>query len=290
MKRMEHVSLSSTPYRLSYRHYTDTDYNGYYHCHQGMEFLFIHHGHGRVTVGNQVIDVAPGTLLFFQPFQLHRIQMDVTAQQPYERTIVSLEPTVFSPYLEPFPHVSKYYNQLWHDELPIQSLHGLTEDSELPRIFHLFHRRLQECTIFDRQHEFGIFTIRLIHTLLDMGFGDPKSSEAIENIRLRRHSESIMAWIEEHYSEAFTLSQLADDLHLTKTYISRIFRAETGSGLMEYVTARRIRQAQLLLHATDLPVEHIGAKVGIPNFSYFCQIYKKHTGLSPNQSRKQVNI
>nr|WP_281287087.1 helix-turn-helix transcriptional regulator [Paenibacillus hemerocallicola] len=95
-----------------------------------------------------------------------------------------------------------------------------------------------------------------------------------------------MAWIEVHYHETFTLSQISEELHLTKTYISRIFREETGTSLMGFVTARRIRQASLLLYETDLSIEQIGEKVGFPNFSYFCQVFKKHVGLSPNQLRK----
>jgi AraC-like DNA-binding protein len=290
MKRLENVSLASTPYRLSYRRYTDRDFNGHFHCHQGMEFLFVYNGQGHITVGRQIIEVEPGTLFFFQPFQLHRIQMDVSPQQPYERTIVSFEPAIFEAYFEAFPQLRQYYRRLWQDALPMQMLQGLAGESEISRMFELFHRRLSQIKASDYQHEFALLTVRMLHALQDMGFGDnamEESGEGMEAMRPKRHSESMMGWIEEHYHETFTLSQLAEELHLTKTYISRVFREETGSSLMEYVTARRIRQASWLLHETDLPVEHIGEKVGFPNFSYFCQVYKKHIGISPNQSRKR---
>lgn len=286
MKRIENVNLSSTPYRLSYRRYTDGDYSGYYHCHQGMEFLFVHQGNGHVTVNNQVIDVQAGTFLYFQPYQLHRIQMNVSAKQPFERTILSFEPSVFSAYIDPFTHLAEYYNRLWHDELPAQNLQDLTEDSEFCRMFEIFHRRFSACKKTEIQHEFGILIVRLLHALHDIGFCNAEQTQITEATRITRHSESIMAWIEEHYQEPFTLSQISEELHLTKTYISRIFREETGSSLMEYVTARRIRQASLMLYESDLPVELIGEKVGFPNFSYFCQVFKKHVGLSPNQLRK----
>lgn len=288
MKRVEYINFPSTPYRLIYRLFTDRDYSGYYHCHLGMEILHIHQGHGYVTVGNQVINVHPGTLFIFQPFQLHRVQMNVSLDQPYERTIISFEPSVFTAYMEPFAHLLGYYNQLWHGELPNQFVQGLTEDSEFCRIFEFFQRRLSQCKKTEYLHEFGILIIRLLHALHDIGFSDAKLTTNTDKTRLKRHSESIITWIEEHYHETFTLSQISEELHLTKTYISRIFHEETGSSLMEYVTARRIRQASLLLYETDLSVELIGEKVGFPNISYFCQVFKKHIGTSPNQLRKAI--
>jgi AraC-like DNA-binding protein len=251
-----------------------------------MEFLYIHQGHGHITVGDQVIDVNPGTLFYFQPFQLHRVQMNVSLSQPYERTIISFEPSVFTSYIDPFAHLADYYNQLWHGELPNQTIQELTEDSELCRMYEFFARRLAQCKKTESQHEFGILVLRLLQALYDIGFTDTKSIATAESSRLKRHSESIMAWIEVHYHETFTLSQISEELHLTKTYISRIFREETGTSLMGFVTARRIRQASLLLYETDLSIEQIGEKVGFPNFSYFCQVFKKHVGLSPNQLRK----
>jgi AraC-like DNA-binding protein len=291
MKRLEIVSLALTPYRLSYRRYTDHNFSGYYHYHQGMEFLYIYNGRGHITVGEQMIDVEPGSLFYFQPFQLHRIQMEVTPQHPFERTIICFEPTIFEPYFEVFPHLRDYFIRLWRDQLPAQMLASQPDNDELSRMFESFHKRLSQIKSNEYQHEFALLAVRLIHELNNRGFGQMKAKSAAEIMdaaRPNRHSESIMAWVEAHYHEAFTLTQLADALHLTKTYISRVFREETGSNLMEYVTARRIRQACWLLHNTDLPVEHIGEKVGFPNFSYFCQVFKKNVGTSPNRSRKVI--
>ncbi|WNR42695.1 AraC family transcriptional regulator [Paenibacillus roseipurpureus] len=286
MKRIENINLSTTPYRLSFRHLTDRDYQGYYHCHQGMEFLFIHQGNGHVKVDNQIIRVAPGTLIYFQPYQLHRVQINISTDQPYERTVISFEPAVFTSYIDPLVHLAEYYNYLWQGKLPKQYVEALTEDSDLYRIFELFHKRLATCKKTEIQHEFGVLIIRLLHALHEMGFNDSDSISDTDSLRLKRHSETIMTWIEEHYMKDITLAQISEDLHLSKTYISRIFREETGASLMDYLTARRIRQATFLLHETDLPVELIGENVGFPNFSYFCQVFKKHTGFSPNQLRK----
>ncbi|MFD2878690.1 helix-turn-helix domain-containing protein [Paenibacillus rhizoplanae] len=64
------------------------------------------------------------------------------------------------------------------------------------------------------------------------------------------------------------------------------FHQETGGRLVDYLTARRLKQACRLLETTDLTVERIGRTVGFPNSSYFNQLFKRVLGLSPLQYRK----
>lgn len=285
MPRLDYVALNAVPYRLSFRRYTDRDYTGYDHCHQGMEFLYIHRGRGSAVVGGRRIEIAPGMLLYFQPYQIHRFRMEVTPETPYERTIVSLEPAVFQRYFEAFPHLAGYFRRLWREQLSNQIIVAWPDPEELPRLFAQYDERLAVRPESERIHEFGLLVVQLFHTLHRLGFGETAAKPA-DNPRVMRHAETIMNWIEDHYHENFELSQLADALHLTKSYVSRVFRLETGSSLTEYVTARRMRQACWLLSVDDMTVEQVGLAVGLPNFSYFCHLFKKCVGVSPSHYRK----
>jgi len=69
--------------------------------------------------------------------------------------------------------------------------------------------------------------------------------------------------------------------------VSRIFRQETGSSITDYLTARRIKQACRLLQTTSLPVDRVGIEVGLPNMSYFIQLFKKVTGVTPLKFRNK---
>jgi AraC-like DNA-binding protein len=104
--------------------------------------------------------------------------------------------------------------------------------------------------------------------------------------RPRRYSEAAMRWVEEHYAEEFRLERLADELHLSRYYLSRLFRQETGSAITDYVTARRMKQACMLLETTELSVDQIGFRVGIPNVSYFIQLFKRVVGTTPLKYRR----
>jgi hypothetical protein len=66
---------------------------------------------------------------------------------------------------------------------------------------------------------------------------------------------------------------MADDIHLSKSYASRIFQQETGSSITDYVTARRLKQAYLLLETTTLSVEEVAgggdSRMDLISFNYF---------------------
>ncbi|TNJ64765.1 helix-turn-helix domain-containing protein, partial [Paenibacillus hemerocallicola] len=55
----------------------------------------------------------------------------------------------------------------------------------------------------------------------------------------------------------------------------------------EYVKARRLRQACVLLTMSELSVAEIGDSIGLENTSYFCKIFKENKGITPNQYRLQ---
>ena len=55
--------------------------------------------------------------------------------------------------------------------------------------------------------------------------------------------------------------------------------------MKEYITNRKMREAQSLLKTTSLPVSFVAAKVGYSNFSYFSQTYKKVMGITPQEER-----
>ncbi|QOS79371.1 helix-turn-helix transcriptional regulator [Paenibacillus sp. JNUCC31] len=97
-----------------------------------------------------------------------------------------------------------------------------------------------------------------------------------------------MNWIEENYMESDILNNLADDLHLTRSYVSRVFKKETGSNLSEYLVAKRIQVAAHLLESTSIQVDSIAHQVGFQNVSHFISRFKKTYRLTPLQYRLKV--
>lgn len=87
--------------------------------------------------------------------------------------------------------------------------------------------------------------------------------------------------------EDLSLESVAALAHKSSGYLSRQFKKETGLSFSEFLIRQRVRKATYLLEHTDLPVERISEEVGIGNSRYFFTFFKRETGLSPGDLRRQ---
>lgn len=263
-----------------YRLHTEDHYKGYYHWHQCCEIMLVHGGQGSIVVNQQMYDIRRGMLFFFQPHQLHRVSSEVSPECPFIRTLFYIDPLTAEHLLQGFGRRKAVFTALWQDNSRACGfdLGDSTEAAEWA------------CRSYNQSRgaageESEDITLLLLQLLDCIGIAGGLPGGTGER-RSLRYSEQIMSWIEAHYQEDITLEQLAALTHLSKSYVSRIFHQETGSRLVDYLTARRLRQACRLLETTDLSVEQIGAAAGFPNPSYFNQLFKRVLGTTPLKYRK----
>jgi two-component system response regulator YesN len=117
------------------------------------------------------------------------------------------------------------------------------------------------------------------------------AAELSETLSYRQRQErSIVAEIEryiaQHIDEDLSLQALASKFYLSREYISRRFKLESGSTLSEYVERLRIDKAKLLLGNPQLKITEVAAMVGYPDEKYFSKVFKKQTGYPPIRYRK----
>lgn len=99
--------------------------------------------------------------------------------------------------------------------------------------------------------------------------------------------EKIHAYIHEHYKEGIGRNEIGAEFHLVPEYVARLYKRKTGRNLKDYINEYRIEQAKILLKTSDMLVGDISEEVGIDNISYFSTLFKKNTGVSPNEYRKK---
>lgn len=113
---------------------------------------------------------------------------------------------------------------------------------------------------------------------------------------LRNHSEAlsqdgvpayVLQYLHTHYTERITLDQLAGLEHISKSYLSRQFKRQTGMTVITYVNRLRIEAAKRLLISSDLSVNEVAYQVGFEAPKYFYRIFHKLTDLSPAAFREQ---
>ena len=96
-------------------------------------------------------------------------------------------------------------------------------------------------------------------------------------------------YIEMHLQDRdLSLQAVSEKVGLSVSYFSQLFKTEKRIGMSNYVTERRIQRAQDMLMNSGLKTEDIALQLGFSTVSYFGQVFKKTTGMTPNAYRKHV--
>ena len=100
--------------------------------------------------------------------------------------------------------------------------------------------------------------------------------------------QKAVACIDADLSGNLNLRTLSEALNISGSYLSTIFKKDTGKTLTEYINHRRIQYAMQLLQTTRLQVQTVAQHCGILDVHYFSKIFKKHTGQTPREYRESL--
>ena len=107
------------------------------------------------------------------------------------------------------------------------------------------------------------------------GYGDPTISKA-------------RAYLSQHYANPnLMLQDVAGEVHLSQSHFSTVFAQETGLTFTQYLTGLRIGKAKELLEATEMRSSQIAQEVGYNDSHYFSYLFKKTTGMTPSDYRRE---
>ncbi|CAH0117885.1 MULTISPECIES: response regulator [unclassified Paenibacillus] len=95
-------------------------------------------------------------------------------------------------------------------------------------------------------------------------------------------------YLERHYDEDISLQEVASIVHMSEGHFCRQFKKQTGLNFVEYLTKIRVEKAKPLLADLSLKIYEVSERVGYQDSRYFSQIFRKVTGETPTEFRKQL--
>jgi two-component system, response regulator YesN len=98
--------------------------------------------------------------------------------------------------------------------------------------------------------------------------------------------DQIIQIFEERYHLNITLDDIAKEIFLSPNYVRTLFKEKTGETILGYLTRVRMHHASELLKDKSLKIHIIAHAVGYENVSYFCSVFHKYKGCTPNTYRK----
>lgn len=99
--------------------------------------------------------------------------------------------------------------------------------------------------------------------------------------------EKVQVYIRHNYQKNLTQDFIASLFYLNRSYLSTLFRQKTGMKFIDYLNDVRIEKSKELLSGSGRKMYQISKAIGYDNPKYFFRIFKKKTGLTPEQYRNQ---
>jgi two-component system response regulator YesN len=93
-------------------------------------------------------------------------------------------------------------------------------------------------------------------------------------------------YINENLSVDLKLTEVAEEVHISRSYFSECFKNIVGKTFNEYLRDERIEFSKSLLYHTNEPIYKIAEKCGYPDEKYFSKVFRKKVGMLPSEIRK----
>lgn len=115
-------------------------------------------------------------------------------------------------------------------------------------------------------------------------------SRMLEERKYSALTQRILLTVDMDLTKPLTLQFFSESLSVNSSYLSDLFKRELGITITEYVTEKRIEHAKGLLSSSQNSIKMIAKLSGIPDVQYFSKIFKRRTGQTPTQYRKEFSI
>ena len=116
-------------------------------------------------------------------------------------------------------------------------------------------------------------------------------TEHVERIRKGKKPTklaiTVANYVQHHLSEPISVEKLAEELYLSRPYLSRKFKDETGETLTDFILKEKTEEAKRILRYTDKTVAAIGNYLGFSSQGHFSRVFKKYTGITPHEYREK---
>lgn len=254
------------------------------HAHPAME-ISIPNRHGVYVVGQKEYTFQPGDIFLFRSSERHGISQLRGNEDALCLGFHFFPDTFWSSIDQEL--VSEFISAFSPDRPNFENRIPGTSP-EAPAIVSLLKAIEQE---FDQKPHHYEHAIRANISLLMLQLlrACPAPAFAVSKSKTShlKQVSAVMQYIDAHYSQKISLSELASVAHMSPSYLSHVFSSATGFSLWDYIIAKRIEQAKYLLLSTDRKVLDIALECGFQNSVHFNKCFRNQTGMTPSVYREK---
>lgn len=131
-----------------------------------------------------------------------------------------------------------------------------------------------------------IVQILLIQIWRKIHIKTEKYAERVNSKPIGETVYNIIKFIDENISDKLTVAKVAKKFSYSSSYVSHLFKTKTGVSLKEYIIAIRMKYAESLIAEGKSTLAEITELTGYETIQAFCKVFKKYTGYTPSELRK----
>lgn len=267
------------------RGYLNSDFKMFHLTDQiSTEFEFHYHEFHKITIfisGNvqyfiegKTYSLEPYDIVLVNRNDIHRVQVDPSV--PYERIIVYISPGFMEAYRTDHYDLSYCFEKAKKEHSNVLRIHAL-EKSSLFKVTNRLERSFSDTEYAGdlyRQILFLEFMIHLNRAALK------NRAEFLDTSLYNPKIVTLIQYINQHLTDPLTMDALSARVYLSKYYMMRLFKAETGYTIGKYITYRRLLLARSLI-LKGVPITQACLSSGFQDYSTFSRAYKTEFQESP---------
>ncbi len=239
----------------------------YPHIHREFEFLVMTEGRGTIYIENEKFEINKGEGIFINSEELH-IGVKTNSEKAGFFAVV-FAPEAFGN-LELDKVVEKYVAPVLKNEVSVKRL----LDKSVVTVLNKIHNEKSELLI-------KAYLYEAWNLLLE----GAKKSDDLKNTNIEE-IKTVMEYIRRNAEYEITLSDMANAINISRSYLCREFKKVVHMTPFEYLISVRIDKGCELLKNTDLSIGEISQSCGFNSFSYFTKIFGKKMHCSPKEYRQ----
>ncbi|MCQ4085470.1 AraC family transcriptional regulator [Saccharibacillus sp. JS10] len=248
------------------------------HRHEQIELYYLCEGERVYFVDDRVITLRKGELILIPAAQIHSTASSEVAE--FERILINYDPRLLPTSLQ---NEAIWFHQHRYRVFTLT----LREQDEAKR---LLLKMVDECRSERCHYEDCVLALFTELSVLLQRSENMQLDEPSEAAKPPLHDliNEVAAYIRKHYDQSLTLEQTAAHFFISASYLSRVFHRLTGFHFREYIIHIRMREAEKQLIHSEERIQDIALSIGFEHLSHFNKTFKKATGWTPLQYRKQT--
>ena len=270
---------------------TVPDYLGIMHAHDFIEIVYIISGLADYTVDDRQSQVKKGDLVIVNYQTAHAFIGHKNPEDPFIAYDLAFSPDFLdSALLSDMYFEEMHASFLLGSLLPAQFVKptiNLTGNGfdDFSRLYNSMFQEFQ-----NKQHGYlDILRANIIELIIKIYRKmDEATSNTSESIR-EQMVDNILKYIQLHYQEKLTLSDIANRIFLSKDYLNRLIKKRTGKTFVSYLQCCRIECAYNMLQNSNHNIDEIAYQCGFQDPKFFYTFFKRHTGKTPGEYRLEIS-